>query len=74
MRKNLKLFRVKQGLTQGEIADRIGCNRNTYGAIENGKANGKLQFWNALKKAFDISDEEIGGLMKNEDDEAQKRA
>lgn len=74
MRKNLKIFRIKQELTQGEIADIVGCNRNTYGAIENGKKDGKLQFWNALKKAFDISDEEIGGLMKNEDNEKQKRA
>lgn len=66
MRMNLKLFRVKQNLTQSEMSDKIGCCRVRYSAIENGSRNGRQDFWNALQKAFNVPESEMWELMKNE--------
>lgn len=68
MRTNLKIFRIRQKLSQAEMAEKIGCRRSTYSAIEQGTRNGRLSFWDALKTAFDLPDTEIGGLMKNDEE------
>ena len=67
MRLNLKVFRVKHGMTQEKIAERIGHTRASYSAIEAGKRNGREAFWNALQKAFNIPDAEMWALKKNEE-------
>lgn len=66
IRTNLKIFRVKQHLTTEEMANRIGCIRPTYSAIENGKREGRKTFWHDLKIAFGLTDNEIVDLMKIE--------
>ena len=66
MRTNLKVFRVKQHLSQEEMAEKIGFSRGAYTAIESGKRDGRQSFWMALQKAFDISDEQMWALKKNE--------
>lgn len=65
MQKRLKLkaLRALKGLSQSEMADRIGCTRSRYTGIETGRRDGTPEFWNALQKAFDIPDEEMWGLM-----------
>lgn len=65
MRINLKIFRVRNNLTQQEISEKIGCQRVTYSAIENGKRNGRQSFWNDLQTAFSIPENEMWELMKN---------
>ena len=67
MRKNLYMFRHGLGLTQQEMADKIGCSRATYSAIEKGKQNGRVQFWEDVKTAFNITDAKKGELMKKEE-------
>lgn len=64
MRNGLYMFRHRMRLSQAETAERIGCDRGTYAAIENGKRNGRATFWNNLKKAFGLSDAEIDVLKK----------
>lgn len=64
MRTNLYLFRHKLRLTQQEMADKIGCSRATYSAIEIGKQDGRVKFWENLKTAFDLTDAEKGEAMK----------
>ncbi len=51
MLKNLlKLYRLKCGdLTQGELAERVGCSRQTIHSIESGKFNPSVEL--ALKLA-----------------------
>ena len=66
MRKNLKLFRVSCDLSQGEMAEKIGCTRGGYQAIESGLREGRQKFWDKLQKAFDIPDAEMWSLKKNE--------
>lgn len=46
---NLKIFRVRKGLTQGELADITGVRRETIMRLE------KAQYNPSLKLAVDIS-------------------
>lgn len=66
MRKNLKLFRVANDMTQSEIAAKIGCARGAYAAIEKGTRGGSQSFWAKLQTAFNIPNEDMWGLIKNE--------
>lgn len=66
MRINLKIFRVKHGLSQEAISEKIGCKRGTYSAIECGVRSGKPSFWQKLQKAFDVPDAEMWELMLDE--------
>lgn len=68
MRNGLYMFRHAHRLSQREIAEKIGCARATYSAIECGTRSCKMAFWSNLQKAFDIPDADIGGLMKNDED------
>lgn len=63
-RMNLKLFRVAAGMTQTEFAAKIGCARSTYALIEEGERDGRVQFWNDLKEAFNVPAESMFDLMK----------
>jgi DNA-binding XRE family transcriptional regulator len=63
MRYRLYLFRCGLLLSQQQMADRIGCHRATYSAIETGKQNGRVTFWNKLQRAFDLTDAQKGELM-----------
>lgn len=64
MRNGLYMFRHGMRLSQAEMAKKIGVNRATYAAIEIGKRDGRVTFWNKLQNAFGIPDAEIGGLMR----------
>lgn len=46
---NLKIYRVKMGLTQGELAEMVGVRRETIMRLE------KAQYNPSLKLAVDIS-------------------
>lgn len=63
-RDNLYLFRCSHRLSQQEVADKIGVDRMTYARIENGKSDGSMRFWNALKEAFTLDDCHLMELMK----------
>lgn len=66
MRKNLKVFRVQHDLTQAEIAEKIGCTRTTFSAIESGTRSGRKTFWVELQKAFNVPDAEMWALQADE--------
>ena len=63
-RRNLIIFRAKQGLNQQEMARRIGVSRSTYSEIEKAKRNCSQSFLVKLQEAFNIPDEEMWSLMK----------
>lgn len=65
-RLQLKAFRVGKGLTQQEMADKIGCTRSRYVGIEAGRRDGGQEFWQALQQAFEIKNEEMWKLMNKE--------
>lgn len=65
-RLKLKAFRASKGLSQQEMADKLGCSRSRYAGIEAGKRNGAQKFWETLQQTFNISDDEMWGLMNKD--------
>lgn len=65
-RNALYMFRHEQRLSQQGMADVIGCSRATYAAIEAGKQDGRVKFWENLKNGFGITDAKKGELMKKD--------
>lgn len=63
-RRNLKVLRVKHGLSQKEMAERIGISRSMYGEVEKGARNCSPAFMRKLQAAFSIPDAEMWALTK----------
>lgn len=68
MRLNLKLFRIRRKLKQSDIAKKLGMTPAAYSMIEQGKRDGTMTFWNKLQNAFNIPENEMWALMKNEEE------
>lgn len=69
MRTALKQFRVGVHLTQSEMAERTGVSRATYSFVERGERSGGAEFWRNLQTAFNVPDEQMYGLMKQDERE-----
>lgn len=67
MRTNLKVLRVKQHLTQAEIATKLGVSYATYNLIEQGKRKGSTEFWQRIQALFNLSDAEMWQLYANKE-------
>jgi putative transcriptional regulator len=50
--KKVKLARVEKDFTQAELAERVGCTRQTIGLIEADKFNPSLKLCLAIAKAL----------------------
>lgn len=65
-RLQLKAFRASKGMSQQEMADKIGVTRSRYAGIEAGRQNGSQEFWLTFQQAFKIKSEEMWKLMSKE--------
>lgn len=54
MRKQLKEARMRAGLTQQQMADRLGLSLGHYQKIEYNKLNGSFAVWDALEDMLGI--------------------
>ena len=54
MRRNLKKARLAAGLTQQQLADKLGISERYYRFIEAGKRDGDFALWDALEDLFGI--------------------
>jgi putative transcriptional regulator len=61
---NLKSFREKQGLTQQEMADKLGISKSYYVDIELGNSNPSFRVAEALYNNFHDKYEDIFELLK----------
>jgi putative transcriptional regulator len=68
--KKVKLARVEKDLTQAELAERVGCTRQTIGLIEADKFNPSLKLCLAIAKALDKT---LDGLFWIEEGNHEKR-
>ena len=55
MRKNLKAARKAAGMTQQQVADKLGIHERYYKAIESGERLGAIWMWDKLEDLFGIS-------------------
>lgn len=63
--RSLKVFRARYGLTQADMADKMGWSRQYYAKTENGRSKGSITFWIRLQDAFHIPDREMWSLVKD---------
>lgn len=71
--KSLYDLRGMRGWTQGKMGKECGgYNANTIMRIENGISGGKLDFWQAIQKRFNISGADMWLLMNGETIEVSK--
>lgn len=54
MRKNLKDARQKAGMTQQDVADKLGIGLRYYKQIEAGQRTGDFGIWDSLEDLFSI--------------------
>lgn len=54
MRKNLKEARQAAGMTQQQVAERLGITLRSYQRIESGEMLGSIRVWDELEEFFDI--------------------
>lgn len=55
MRRNLKAARKAAGLTQQQVADRLGISDRHYRSIETGSVLGAIAIWDALEDLFNVN-------------------
>lgn len=66
----IKLARVKaDDITQQELADRVGCSRQTINSIEKGRFNPSIELVLKLSKALNANVEELFILEEQETQE-----
>lgn len=64
----IKLARVKNGdLTQQELADKVGCSRQTINSIEKGKFKPSIELVLKLARVLDTQVEEMFYLETEEE-------
>ena len=59
MRQNLKTVRRRAGLTQQQVADRLGITLRYYKDIESGVKLGAIDLWDMLEDLFGIHQREL---------------
>ena len=64
---NLKFVRESRGMTQQELADRIGMRRETILHLENNRYNPSLEMALKIAQVFDLRVEELFQLKDKED-------
>ena len=52
-------FREKAGLTQADLAEKVGVRRETIVHLENGKYNPSLKLAMDIARVFDVTVEEL---------------
>lgn len=62
---NLKKIRQESGMTQAEVADKIGVAKNTYCNWEKGTREPNIMTIKALAKLFNVSSDYLVGLEEN---------
>lgn len=59
LKTNLKEYRIKQGLSQSELAELVSVRRETIGHLERGEYNPSLKLAYDIAKVFGATIEEL---------------
>ena len=54
VRKNLKEARQRAGMTQKEVAEKLGISERYYRFIEAGTRGGEFEIWDSLEDLFGV--------------------
>ena len=70
MRNRVRELRLEEGLTQEDVADRVGVSRQTIISIESGRYNPSILLAYKLARLFSESVEGLFLLAEQSDEEA----
>ncbi len=65
VRRNLKEARQRAGLTQQQMADRLGLNLRHYQKIEAGQIGGSFEIWDVLEDMLGIHQRKLRVIEEN---------
>ncbi len=65
MRENLKRARNNAGLTQQQVADKLGIGLRYYKSLESGERLGGIELWDTLEDLFKIHQRKLREISKN---------
>lgn len=65
IRQKLKEVRREKKMTQQQVADQIGINRNSYSNIENYKKNPSFRLVKKIKKVLDYYNDDLFDVYEN---------
>ena len=72
MKTRIKEFRARSGLTQEELAKRVGVRRETIVFLERGKYNPSLKLAHDIAEVLNASIEQVFIFEEHEEKEAVK--
>ena len=67
LKTEIKEYRAKYGMKQGELAERVGVRRETIIRLEKGQYNPSLKLAIDIAKVFEVSIEELFEFSKDEE-------
>ena len=69
-RENLKKARREAGLTQQQMADKLGISERYYKQIEAGKRTGGFTLWDTMEDLLGIHQRKLREISENHHDKA----
>lgn len=63
-RYNLKFWRMKRGLTQADVAGKLGLSTGHYKSLENGVFEPTQKTLDKFGEVFELSDGDVKALFK----------
>ena len=72
-REALKNARRKAGMTQQQMADKIGVSLRYYQKIEYAEINGSFEVWDALEDLLGIHQRKLREISETRHDQAKNR-
>lgn len=73
MRENLKKARKEAGLTQQQMADKLGINLRYYKQIEAGQRIGNFELWDKMEDITRVHQRILRELPSNHSDKEDNR-
>lgn len=73
MRKTLKEARQKAGMTQQQMADKLGIGLRHYQKIEYAELNGSFEVWDALEDLLGVHQRKLREISENHHDTKANR-
>ena len=62
-RENLKATRKAAGMTQQQVAEKLGISEIGYRQIESGKRTGTIKTWDELEDLFNIHQRKLREIL-----------
>lgn len=70
MRSNLKEARQKTGMTQQQMADKLGVGLRHYKKIESGETLGSIEMWDMMEDLFSVHQRQLRQISESHPDKA----